>query len=61
METKVICAFAGLGKSYLARKYSYIEDCDIGPFKYKYDSSVKNYESLKSTQGRLKNEEYPFN
>lgn len=61
METKVICAFAGLGKSYLGKKYSYVEDCDIGPFKYKYDDSIKNYECLKATQGRIKNEEYPFN
>lgn len=32
MKVKVICTFAGLGKSYLAKKYTYIEDCDIGSF-----------------------------
>lgn len=61
MKATVICAFAGLGKSYLSKKYNYIEDFDIGPFKYKYQNNIKNYECLKATQGRIKNEEYPFN
>lgn len=58
----IICAFAGLGKTYLAQKYENIIDFDIGQFRYKnYGKTIEEQERQKATSHREKNEEYPNN
>lgn len=60
MSPKVICAFAGLGKTYLSKKHSNVIDHDISKYKY-ISSNYTNWEALKATEGRIKNEAYPNN
>ncbi|MFR0823449.1 MAG: hypothetical protein ACLU84_02500 [Clostridia bacterium] len=58
----VICAFAGLGKTFLSQKYANIIDFDIGPFKYEnYCKNMEEQEKMKATPNRVRNKNYPQN
>lgn len=60
--SKIICTFAGLGKTYLSKKYSNIIDFDIQEFKYIYkQSDLYNIEKLKGTTNKIKNKDWPNN
>ncbi len=49
----IICAFAGLGKTYLSKKYKNIIDFDIIQFKYKkYGKTIEEQERKKATRNR---------
>lgn len=60
--SKVICAFAGLGKTYLSKKYSNIIDFDLQGFKYIYNQKdLYNIEKLKGLENKIKNKDWPKN
>lgn len=60
--SKVICAFADLGKTYLSKKYSNIIDFDLQEFKYIYkQEDLHNIEKLKGEENKLKNRDWPNN
>lgn len=59
---KIICAFAGLAKTFLAKKYNNVIDFDLTEYKYIYTKEQKeNFEELKGTPNRNKNKDYPIN
>lgn len=55
--SKIICAFAGLGKTYLSRKYSNVIDFDLQKFKYKYNENITNFEKYKGLNNKIINKE----
>lgn len=58
--SRVICAFAGLGKTYLSKKYTI--DFEIQNFKYIYkQEDLQNIEKLKGKENKLKNKDWPNN
>lgn len=63
MNTKIFCVFAGLGKTFLSQKYPNVIDHDVTKFKYKYNNHDENinYEALKATNNRVKNQDFPTN
>lgn len=59
---KVICAFAGLGKTTLGKKYKNV--CDLQSSAYKYDYTnidEKDYEKMKHNQTRKRRKDWPMN
>ena len=58
----IIAAFAGTGKTYLAKKYKNVIDLESSKYKYDYSmcSSV-DYEKLKGDKNRVPNNEWPQN
>lgn len=61
-EGVIISGFGGVGKTYLAKKYSNVIDLESSPYKYKYTNENKeNYEKLKGKEGRILREDYPEN
>lgn len=58
---KVICAFAGLGKTFLSKKYNNLIDLDIQKYKYVYNNHLENYENLKGIDYKIKNKNWPNN
>lgn len=62
MNARIFCVFAGLGKTFLAQKYSNVIDHDLSKYKYKYNYNDNiNYEALKATNNRVKNKDFPDN
>lgn len=60
--SKVICAFAGLGKTYLSKKYSNVIDFDLQNFKYIYNrKELNNIEKLKGIENKVINKDWPNN
>lgn len=59
---KVICAFTGLGKTYLSKNYNNIIDHDITKYKQNYNLKQReNFEALKTLENRTKNNDFPKN
>lgn len=58
----IIAAFAGTGKTYLAKKYKNVIDLESSKYKYDYSmySSIE-YEKLKGDKNRIPNNEWPQN
>ena len=48
--SKIISAFAGLGKTYLANQYDNIVDLDLQKYKYILNDNEDNYEELKNDE-----------
>ncbi len=59
--SKIICAFAGLGKTYLSQKYSNVIDFDLQKFKYIYNENITNFEEYKGLSNKIINKEWPQN
>lgn len=60
---KIICAFAGLGKTFLSKKYyNKIIDFDLQNFKYIYkQKDLDNVEKLKGVKNKVLNKNWPDN
>lgn len=58
----IIAGFAGIGKTYLGKKYSNVKDMESSIYKYDY-SKIKNpdYEKLKGDRTRIPNKNFPQN
>lgn len=62
VKTKVICAFTGLGKSTVGKKYNNICDLRVSKFMYDYSNiKEKDYEKMKGEKTRLPNKDWPNN
>lgn len=62
LETKVISVFAGLGKTYVGKKYENVCDLQSSPYRYDYsDVNSNDYERLKYTEEKNVNPEWPNN
>lgn len=62
LETKVISVFAGLGKTYVGKKYKNVCDLQSSPYRYDYSNVNSNdYERLKYTEEKNVNPEWPNN
>lgn len=60
--SRVICAFAGLGKTYISKKYSNVIDFDLQNFKYIYNQkNLDNIEKLKGIENKVINKNWPNN
>ena len=60
--SKVICAFAGIGKKYISKKYSNVIDFDLQKFKYIYNQKeLYNIEKLKGVENKVINKNWPNN
>lgn len=59
--SKIICAFAGLGKTYLSQKYSNVIDFDLQKFKYICNENITNFEKYKGLNNKIINKEWPQN
>lgn len=59
--SKIICAFAGLGKTYLSQKYSNVIDFYLQKFKYIYNENITNFEEYKGLSNKIINKEWPQN
>lgn len=60
--SKVICAFAGIGKTYISKKYSNVIDFDLQKFKYIYNQKeLYNIEKLKGVENKVINKNWPNN
>lgn len=60
--SRVICAFAGLGKTSLSKKYSNVIDFDLQNFKYIYNQKdLDNIEKLKGIENKVINKDWPNN
>lgn len=60
--SRVICAFTGLGKTYLSKKYSNVIDFDLQKFKYIYNQKdLDTIEKLKGIENKVINKNWPNN
>lgn len=60
--SKVICAFAGIGKTYVSKKYSNVIDYELQKFKYIYNQKeLYNIEKLKGVENKVINKNWPNN
>lgn len=58
----VIAGFAGIGKTYLAKKYKNVIDLESSPYKYDYSNIRQiDIEKFKGKNGRIINKEFPLN
>jgi len=62
-RTFIIAAFAGVGKTTLAEKYSNVLDLESSPYMWDYSDLVKEYdrENIKGDRTRKPNSEWPQN
>ena len=62
MRPKVICAFAGLGKTTVSKKYKNIYDLQSSPYRYDYTNiDKKDYEKMKLDDSRIPDPNWPNN
>lgn len=62
MRARVFSVFAGLGKTYVGKKYSNVLDLQSNPYRYDYTNIKKeDYEKLKETPNRKVNPNWPNN
>lgn len=62
MRAKVFSVFAGLGKTYVGKKYPKVLDLQSNPYRFDYTNIKKeDYEKLKSTSNRKVNTNWPNN
>lgn len=62
MKKIIIAGFAGIGKTFLAKKYKNVVDLESSRFVYDYtDIPHADYEKLKGTKNRTLNKNFPEN
>ncbi len=58
----IIAGFAGIGKTYLSKKYSNVIDLESSRFVYYYSNvDPKDYEKMKGRRDRIPNKDFPNN
>ena len=62
MSAKVFSVFAGLGKTYVGKKYPNVLDLQSSPYRFDYTNAKKeDYEKLKEIPNRKVNPNWPNN
>ncbi len=62
MEKVIIAGFAGVGKTFLAKKYKNVIDLESSRFVYDYSNVPETeYEKMKGTKNRIPNKNFPEN